>query len=420
MDLSSLPVCCLFDAVAGLPPAQVALLARGSGDMARLCASQCLWKEMYFRKFPRSSFRVLQSHDNVDWFSLFTKRSAIMDNIRARKPRVRSFAHDGIVRIRALSNAFAYNTQRGIFLTAYEYDESECLYEEVAGFDVDNNDFVFLDERTILSVGENRMDLIDLETSKQDRIDIKTAERPNIQPISSSTLAIVDNKDCIIYDIRDKCEPKCKFEHDSNVIEMVNQGSLLFMASDRDLMCHDIRNPRGPTLWDYTSPQICSFCSFNQKEQYALFGNNVINMLTGKLKYLIDVPDPVCGSLHNDSIAIIGCKKKSIKYFDYIQKKEITEFQFPMNECINSLYSSSLNGYVAVAGDYNIKILSVPTPDAPNAEQVRNVLCGSVAQRKRGDIGKIKQVLFDGERLITNNESFIRVYDFYSGQLHND
>lgn len=416
MDLSALPPCCLFDSLTALPPDKLTLLSHLNDGMSNLCSSQCLWKELYSKKFPPSLFRLKQFDDNVNWASLFSKRFNIMDNIKSHKPKIKSFLQDGIIKIRPLNNSFAYNTSNGIFLNVYDYNENECLYEEVMKIDVNNSDFMFLDNKTILAVGENEIDLIDLETKNKTGFEIKTTENPKIQSISSNIFAIVDQMNCFVYDIRDNCEIKCKFEHNSNVIEMANQGSLLFMASERDLICHDLRNPKGPTVWSYTSENNCSFCSFNVKEQFALFGNNVMNMLTGNLKYLIDVNDSVCGSLHNDSIALIGCKRKAIKYFDYIQKKEIAEFNFPMNEGINSLDSSSLNGYVAVAADYNIKILNVPSSDSESVEQVRNVLCGSVAQRKRGDIGKIKQIIFDGERLITNNGSFVRVYDFYTGK----
>jgi hypothetical protein len=40
---------------------------------------------------------------------------------------------------------------------------------------------------------------------------------------------------------------------------------------------------------------------------------------------------------------------------------------------------------------------------------------GSTGQRKSGAIPAVKEVLFDGERIFTNNGAFVRVYDFYKG-----
>ncbi|KAH0789598.1 hypothetical protein GPJ56_006484 [Histomonas meleagridis] len=313
-------------------------------------------------------------------------------------------------------NAFAYNTSSSIFLNAYEYQENECKYEELYHIPIENQDFVFLDSQSILSVGVNNLAIIDLQTQKNTFYNIETGSHPHIQPISSDLFAIINKGKCCVYDIREGCDTRCEFYHNSNILETSHEGSTIFIAGSEDISAHDVRNPRGPVLWSYSTNKEIPFCSFNIKEKFALCGNHIINLMNGKCVSKSDVYNPVCGSIYDNKIAIIGSERRSLLFYNYQKHEEVATFMFTEHEGIKSIDSSSMNGYVAVAADYNVKILKAPTENEPNVSEVRNVLCGSIAQRKRGEIGPVKQVVFDGERLITNMGSFVRVYDFYTGK----
>jgi hypothetical protein len=107
-----------------------------------------------------------------------------------------------------------------------------------------------------------------------------------------------------------------------------------------------------------------------------------------------------------------------VVFSDFVRQAEVAVHQFGENEGIKSI-ASAFNGKVAVAGTYTIRMFTVDRKEAKKVSvaPIDKVLrMGSVKERQAGRIPAVKEVLFDGERCITNNGAFIRVYDFYTGK----
>ena len=143
---------------------------------------------------------------------------------------------------------------------------------------------------------------------------------------------------------------------------------------------------------------------------------------------------PIHGAIVNKQYAVFGFDKRSVVLFDYTQKgsnhryahmdddqiaantgKVASNYEFA-DGGIKSISAAQVNDVIAVAADYSIKILKIPKKQGDQLKDVRSVTTGSIGARKRNEIGPIKQVVFDGERIVTNMGTFVRVYDFYTGK----
>ncbi|OHT09224.1 hypothetical protein TRFO_21963 [Tritrichomonas foetus] len=416
MNLNGISPVCLHNSLTQLKPDKIALLSQTKKEIADFCHSNSLWKDRYYHQFPTYGFQTKKRYDNVDWLSRYAKRYAIMSNIKSHKPKVKSFVNDKIINIKTLTNAFAYNTSDSISIVVYDYFDNECLYEQAATFKVKNKDFVFLDTRTLISVDEDSISIFDLEKhQKVTEHQVHFGTSPHIQPIDSTSFAVISNGQCIVYDVKQQLNRKCTFIHNNDVIGTASDGQKIYIASEKDLTAHDTSNPRGPILWNYIQMEGAKFCSFNVKSKRALFGNKIINLNNGVEVSQFHNDDTVCGAIANDHIAVFGCSRRAVIFFDYVESKVVGQYQFSVSEGIKSIDSAITNDNVAVAADFNIKILKLPDKDG-NVEEIRKVNCGSIGQRKTGEIDAVKQVVFDGERLITNMNKFVRVYDFYTGK----
>jgi hypothetical protein len=360
---------------------------------------------------------------DVDWLSRFSCRHAIAANVARGRSKVQSFPDPTEIRhLRTLTNAFAYNTPHSIVLVLYDYLDASCQYERASEFAVDQSDFVFMDEKSIISVGDQNVTLIDIPTRNQTRFPVRVGPTPNIQPIDSNLFAVVSTGDCFVCDVREGCDRRCQFAHARGVLSTANRGTTLFVSSESDVTAHDIRNPRGPVLWNFAAiGERNKFCDFNVRADHALFGNHVVNLTSGTEAWATDVAEPECGSVLDTEIVITGCKRRSVVFSNYARKERIGAHPFGEDEGIKSI-AGAFNGKVVVAGDFTIRIFSVEKgPAEVKVEASSKVLrMGSVKERKSNAIPPVKEVVFDGERCITNNGKFVRVYDFFTGRPGGD
>lgn len=418
MDLSSIPSWCLYDTISTLDPSTIANLAQTSENMADVCTSQTLWKEIYHLRFPPSKFRLTNQQYSANWMNMFSKRYAIVTNIANEKPKVKSFHEkSSITHLRTLTNAFAYSTSNQISLVIYDYFDNECKYEQTRTFNVSSTDFLFMDSNSIITVDPNNVTLIDIETSQMQSFDVEVGRNPSIHSVSPNLFAVVSNGESFIYDVREGCDKKCKFTHKGDIKCLASEGTTLYIASSKDLTAHDVRNPRGPIIWNSVNLDNPEFCSINIPYKKALFGTHVVDMATGRLIANTNINQTVCGSIIDKNICVTGCKHRAVVFYDYNNKKEVVgSIQFGVDEEIRSICSSTLNGKVAIAGSFTVRLFDTSYKDNEfSASIIKTVQCGSVRQRKQGE-GLVQDVIFDGERLITNMDTFVRVYDFYTGK----
>jgi hypothetical protein len=423
MDLGALPPWCLFDAVARLGPPSVAELAQTSPAMADLCTSQALWKALYSRAFPPASFRLHAPSPDADWVSRFSCRHAIASNIARGRAKVQSFPDAAEIRhLRTLTNAFAYNTARSIVLVVCDYLECACQYQPLRRFEIEQSDFVFMDERAIACVGDQNVTLLDIATERATRFAARVGPAPHIQPIDANLFAVVSTGDCFVYDVREGCDRRCQFAHARGVLATAHRGTTLFVSSQSDVTAHDVRNPRGPVLWNFAAPgEVNKFCAFNVSADHALFGTHVVNLTSGSEVWATDVAEPECGSVLDAEIVITGCKRTNVVFSNYARKERIGAQQFGEDEGIKSI-AGAFNGRVMVAGDFTIRTYSVETRGGQVVvEPAQRLLrMGSIKDRKSNAILPVKEVVFDGERCITNNGQFVRVYDYFNGKPGGD
>lgn len=382
--------------------------------MSDMCCSQGLWRDVYNRQFPVSIFKV-RPHADVNWIRRYHCRSAIARNIKLYKPKVQSFKST-IQKLKPHKNSFAYSTGSSINLVIYDYLDDKCEYIPYREFKVNNYDFVFMDDHSIMSVDSDNVTLIDIETGKETTFNVSVGLAPTIEPIASNLFAVVSNGECFIYDTREGCDKKCAFQHSDSVLSTAHTGTTLYIASNTDVTAHDVRNPRGPIIWNYAAHDSIDFASFNVKAGHALAGTTVISMLDGRPIVDAEIQECVCGSLLNSEVAILGCKHRSVVFFDYKNNEIFSTEQFGEDEGIRHI-AAGYNGCVAVAGEYTVRLYSVAKEeDEWSAESVKILSGGSIACRKLGKVPYVKEIVFDGERCLTNNETFVRVYDFYTGK----
>lgn len=470
INIQNLPIGCLYNSVSMLEPSKISLISQAKTDnenLSDLCLSNSLWKKLYAFHFPNFEFQTSLKNNDVDWLSRYAKRYAIATNIKTNKPKVKSFVNDDIYKIRTLTNAFAFNTPKDITLVVYDYLDNECRYEQTSKFNIQNNDFVFLNNHTMVSVGDN-VALFDLNQNKEilrsntvryrfyqdnaNQAEIQT----HIQPINERSFAILWNKNGNVYDTRENMfSNRCHFFCDENIIATANDGSNLYIATPSGMTAYDTRGSKGMILWrKYYNGDASSYCDINIKTNTALLGNRIIDLQRGLSIAFYDPafvdnaagqdaiyrhnrrPDmPINGAIVNEKYAIFGFEKRTINLFDYTISRPVrrhihdddddqkaantgkvtSSFDFS-DGGIKAISASVINDVIAVAADYSIKILKVPKNSNDQLKDIRSVITGSVGARKRGEIGPIKQIIFDGERLITNVGSFVRVYDFYTGK----
>lgn len=467
INIKNIPIGCLYNSISKLEAPKISLISQVATErnetLNRLCLSKSLWKNLYINHFPTFEFQTSQKNNDVDWLTRYAKRYAIATNIKNNKPKVKSFLNDDVSKIRTLTNAFAFNTPKDITLVVYDYLDNECKYEESSKFDIKNNDFIFLNDHKMVSVGDS-VALFDLnqksEILRSNSIDYRFL-RPNmsggpieshVQSISESSFAILWNKNGTVYDTRENMfSRRCFFICEDNIIATANDGSILYLATPSSVTAYDTRAARGLVLWKkFYRNDNSTFCDFNIKSNRALLGNRIIDLQLGQSIAFYDPSSsdntirgagrrhgsqnadmPINGAIVDDKFAAFGFEKRSVVLFDYSQTsqqnfgdddtnaahagKTISTFDFP-DGGIKSISASYINDVIAVAADYSIKILKVPKKSDEKLTDIRTVSTGSVGARKRGEIGSIKQVVFDGERLITNMGTFVRVYDFYTGK----
>ena len=471
INIGNIPIGCLYNSISELEAQKISLVSQAATkneNLADICLSTSLWKNLYSYHFPNFEFKTSQKNNDVDWLNRYAKRYAISSNIKANKPKVKSFMNNDISKIRTLTNAFAFNTPKDISLVVYDYLDNECKYEETSKFEIGNNDFIFLNNHTMVSVGDT-VALFDLNQSSEilrsNNVDYRFL-RPNnninldshIQSINESSFAILWNKNGTIYDTRDNMfSRRCHFQCDDNLIATASVRSILYTATPSGITAYDTRGSRGMVLWKkYYRNDKSTFCDFNMNTETALLGNRIINLQTGlsqafydpaytdnstrrganTRRHMQDVDMPINGAIVNDKYAVFGFEKRSVVLFDYKSPsptnvndddsralqtgKVVSTFEFA-DGGIKSISAAYINNVIAVAADFSIKILKISkrANDQQTSDQltdIRSVVTGSVGARKRGDIGPIKQVVFDGERLITNMGTFVRVYDFYTAK----
>lgn len=427
IDLSTIPAGCLFNSFSYLKPDKVGLISQtartNSNDLAELCTSNSLWRNLYHNHFPQFKFLLgNQTVNYTNWISSYHKRYAICSNIKQNKPKVKSFVNKNIQKIRTLANAFAFNTPEDITFVIYDYLENECKYEDRPKINIPNDDFDFLSNDKLIAVGQ---DLIVYNLSRE-CVSVKTSyqnaandSNSFLRSIDEYCFAITSNGQTFLYDTRqDIFSTKCIFENEDKVITTSNNGLEFYVASPLSITAYDTRNPRGQILWKTAiREENTGYCDFNITLKRSLLGTSIIDLSTGQLisQYPVrrDILTPICGAIANNQMAVFGLPSQNLVFFDYADSQVKATYHF-QNEDINSLCPSHLNGIIAVAADYDIKILKLPKGPNWEVEEARKLQTGSIALRKNGQIGPIKQIVFDGERLLVNTTGFVRVYDFYT------
>ena len=424
MNLNDIPIGCLFDSLSVIDPKEIGLVSQINKETSEICQSNTLWKAKYYNRFPVYGFHVKEKNVDSNWIIKFAKRYSILSNIKDHKPKVKSFVKNDIIVTKLLTNAFAYNTEDSINFVIYYYSDNECSYEQCDTINVKNKDFVFLGTEMIVSADKDNISAYSIPLKKfVYSNDNYFGETPHLQPIDSARIAIISKGNCVVYDALRDFNLKCMFTHKKDVISTASLDNSIFIASSNEIIAHDTNNPRGPILWSCYLDDLSvgnMFCTFNTALKRALFQTYIVDLTNGKIidKFRRSNTNDkiVCGTIANNHIAIFGCDKRSVIFYDYIRKKIISEFQFGIDEGIKSIDANVLNDNIIVAADYTIKILKLPDENG-NVKEIRTLQCGSIAQRKRGEIGPIKQVIFNGEKIITNMGKFVRVYDFYTGKL---
>ena len=420
VDLSEVSPWCLFPVLEELDPFQISKFAQTSNEFADVCTSQCLWEDKYKSTYQNPVFKLSKSEDNADWISRYGKRSAISYNIANHKPKVKSFKGAEINKVRFFSNSFAFLSKDSLSIIGFDYFDNNCEYENIKTFPIEATDFMFLDEKTIITVNSDIVSMIKIDTGQISAINKEIGELPMIHRVSANLFAVVTSNACYIYDTRDISEPKCRFKHSGVPICVDSKANMLFIATKTDLTAHDISYPLGPILWNVVNRDTNKqhHCSINTKAGYAVYGNSIVYLLSGRIVALSIVDETVdCSCVLENKIAVLGCGKKVI-YYDINARLIVGEQTFGEDELIKYICSSSLNNRVVIAGDYTVHIVDPHYDDAKFlTSEIRNPLkCGSVGMRKLDNFGIMRQVLFDGERLVANMGDFVRVYDFYTGK----
>ena len=416
--MSEIPAWCLLPVLEELDPVDIGNMALTNSEIANVCTSQAFWKDKYDLTFQPATFKISKEQEDFDWVSKYGKRQAISFNIANHKPKAKSFKGSEVNKVRNFSNSFAFTSKDSLSIVAYEYFDKGCEYENVKTFPVQAKDFIFVDADTIITVNSNVVSMIKLSTGVITKIQDKIGDSPMIHALSSTLFAIVTDSRGYIYDTRDVSEPKCSFKHVGAPIALESRGRTLFVATQTDLSAHDVSNPRGPILWNVArlnnSP--ARQCSFNIKAGYALYDNAVVLLLSGKVVARDIARNVTCSAVINKNIAIVGSEMQVI-YYDFKKGVRLATQTFGEDEQIKYICSSSLNSKVAIAGDFTVHIVEPHYKDGNFVvDEVRTPLkCGSIGMRRLDNFGIMKQVLFDGERLVANMGDFVRVYDFYTG-----
>ena len=421
-DMSEIPAWCLLPVLEDLDPFKISQLAQTNQEIADVCTSQSLWEDKYDLKFEDSIFKISKSPDEeVDWISRYGKRHAISYNIANHKPKVKSFKGSEINKVRFFSNCFAFTSNDSLSIIAYDYFDKSCEYENIKTFKIPANDFIFVDENTIVTVNNDIVSMINVKTGEITEITKDIGNFPMIHRISPVLFAVITTTAGYIYDTRDIVEPRCRFKHIGMPVAITSKGNTLYIATPSDLAAHDCGHPRGPILWNVPNRRANTqnYCSFNTKTGYALFGNTVVKLLSGRIIVSDIINETIdCSCMLDNNIIILGCGEKVI-YYDFQQKKQLGQQTFGEDEKIKHICSSSLNNRVAIAGDFTVHIVDPHYNDKGKfvVSEIRNPLkCGSVGMRRLDNFGIMKQVLFDGERIVANMGDFVRVYDFYTGK----
>jgi len=376
---------------------------------------------MYHSRYPLALFKTEKSQEINDWYKIFSSRYKIAQNISDpnTKTKVKSFRGENIEKMRAYSNAFAFNSSKSVNVIAYSYTDSSCEYSVVSEIPSICSDFLFLDQNSIVSVGSQAVSLFDIGTKNEiSRFSNKIGENPHIDSLSNGLFVVVSKTNGFVYDVRDNCDTKCSFEHQMNPISIATNGNTLYIASESDISAHDIRNPRGPILWNYTIPSrnVSTYCSFGINEGVALFGSSVINLISGRVIQSSIANDIVCGSVFSNNIVVCGCRQQEVLFYDYQKGGVIDKQEFGAKEAIKCVHVSTMNNTIAIGGSFTIRLYSSSLQNGKvQINGIRTVSCGSVGLRTKGDDLLARQVLYDGERLVTNMGSFVRVYDYFLG-----
>ena len=382
-----------------------------------LCESHSLWRELYVERFHDFSIDVDKNRQDYNWKDRLRRRSSIAETMKSDKPRVKSFPVR-VKRVRVLFNLLAFSTETEIYVIAYEYLSTGCVFHEQKPFVVPHcQDFVFLDETTILAatINESELWLINIKTpNRPNKFPISVDPESRIQPLGSGVFAIVGNTSFFVYKVGESCDKICErrfmINEQNTVLGTDNIGTTLLIATPNDVTAYNTSNPKAPILWSFVSSTPCSFFAVNRKAGYGLLGSIVVDLKRGALLLNTDVKEAVCGCVLDDRIAVIGCRRMSVVFYDYVRNEVVSSVQFGQGEEIRSI-TAGKNGTVAVAGAYKIRLYRI-TRGTP--EMIRELSGGSISMRQNKELPMVAEVFFDGERCITNNEEFVRVYSFYN------
>lgn len=421
IDLGHIPAWCLYPILEKMEPEKIAEIAPVNKDLSEACLSQTLWEDKYNKKFNQLTYHISKSPMNVDWLESYAKRNSVSFNIENHKPKAKSFKGTEINQIHSYSNSFAFSGKDNLSIYAYDYLENGCEYESIKSIPFKSNDFLYVDQNTIVSVADEVLSMINVKTGQIAEITKGIGKNPLMHAISPKMFVVVTESRGYVFDTTDITSPRSDFKHIGKPIALGSNNYHLYIATSKDLMCIDVYNPRAPIIWSFSERDDVNVthCSFNYKAGIAIYGNQAIKLISGRNLFTFDEQNISTSAILNNGIAVLGTMTEGVIYYDINKKLKLGTQLFGDDEKIRFIYHNDLNDKVVIAGDFNVHIV------APHYEkeefvisEVRSPLkCGSVRMRMIENFGILKQIIFDGERIIANMGDFVRVYDFYTGKL---
>lgn len=421
IDISELPSWCLLHVLEKLSPEKIADIAPANNDIAEVCLSQSLWENKYHQFFKEPEFKISKSPMNIDWFTSYSKRHAVSFNIEHHKPKAKSFKGTNITQIHNFSNSLAFCSQDSLSILAFDYLENGCEYETIKTIPISVNDFLYVDNNTIVTVNNSVLSIINIKTGEIKEFLNSVGKNPLMHAINSTSFAVVTDRRGYIFSKDDITFPKTTFSHIGDPIALASSGNQLYIATSTDLSCHNISNPKGTIMWNIATEEGTTVkqCSFNVKKGLAIFGNKIVKLLSGRIISTIEMNSQVISSaILNNGIAVLGTTD-GVYYYDINHQKELGSQKFGDEENIKYIFHNNLNDKVVIGGDYNVHIVIPEIKDGnfTITEARAPLKCGSVRMRMVDNYGILRQIIFDGERIITNMGDFVRVYDFYNGKI---
>lgn len=417
MNLDQIPKWCLGSVVSSLPIDKITQLAKTSKNMADLCTSQAVWKEKYHNHFCSFSFNLEHDENNVNWLQQFSSRYLIPSSFSTIKQKVKSYKGKNVKKMKTFENCFAYSHDEGISLVIYDFFNYACQYKPYRDFKITGvKDFLFLDKNTILVICSSGISVIDIPSSNISPKNGSIDPNSQLEPINKNLFATVSSIGGEVFDISDQFDKKSTFQFSSpkQLISLGHDGFTLYIATSNDICAYDIRHGHAKVLWNHFNKNPASFCSFNTSVHKALFGQSCIDLYSGRLIVNTALENITSGAIIDDRLAVFG-QNRSIVFYDCQSQKvgEVSHFQKTDVQEIKSIHAS-LNGMIAVAGEFDIYILKAQflSDGSFSSEVVKYLPSGSIGLRQAGKIPPLLDVYFDGERLFTTQETFLRVYDF--------